>query len=321
MARYIINTSDHSVEMTKPNSTIRIYRISYSDLCRNHMAFTIPNRFIVYILFGKNDEGKDALYIGKSKNGLTNRPTAHEDKYVNWTECFILTQFNAGTFFNDGVIQYLEDLITKQARQTNSYQLTTMVTITGTVNETEREDCREYLEEAYKMLDVLGLDLLTPNKGKIQCDITTPPLLLTEIELKPVEPARPDRVSPIKIVPPDGMYHFHRKVKRMGNQVITGEMKVENRHIYVLPGSTICPIASPALAPGTVKARREEYLSKITNLNQPVLLKDRLEFSSVSSAAVFLLGQQVDGWDLWKNKEGQSIDIYRNKTSSAAKSH
>lgn len=320
MARYIINTSDHTVEMAKPNSTILIYRISYGDLCRNHMAFTIPNRFIVYILFGKNDEGKDVLYIGKSKNGLANRPTAHKDKYVNWTECFILTQFKERTFFNDGVIQYLEDLITKQAKQTNSYQLTTIVTNTGTVNETEREDCREYLEEAYKMLDVLGLDLLTPNKGKIKCDIETPAVLPPDTGLKPVEPVKTESAPSVKNTIPDGIYHFSMKIKRMGNRVFTGEMSVENDHIYVLPGSLICPIPSPALAPGTVKTMREEYLSKVPDLNQPVILKERLEFHSVSTAATFLLGQQINGWDLWRNKNGQRIDIYRKQTDSAVRS-
>ena len=65
--------------------------------------------FVVYILLGKNNNGKDVIYVGKSKNGLKNRPTAHEDKYPNWTVCYILTQFKERTFFNDGSIQYLED--------------------------------------------------------------------------------------------------------------------------------------------------------------------------------------------------------------------
>ena len=98
-SRYIIKYNDGAVEMTKPNSTILVYKIPYTNLKAVKPGFVIPNLFIVYILFGKNARGKDVLYVGKSKNGLSNRPTAHGDKYANWYACYILTQFKERTFF------------------------------------------------------------------------------------------------------------------------------------------------------------------------------------------------------------------------------
>ena len=68
--KYIIRYSGHSVEMSKPSSTVLIYKIPYRDLQLKNYGFEIPNQFIVYILFGKNNKGMDAVYIGKSKKAL-----------------------------------------------------------------------------------------------------------------------------------------------------------------------------------------------------------------------------------------------------------
>lgn len=97
--RYMTRYFGRSVEMSKANSSILVYRFPYQNLKSKESSFEIENPFVVYILLGKNNNGKDVIYVGKSKNGLKNRPTAHEDKYSNWTECYILTQFKERTSF------------------------------------------------------------------------------------------------------------------------------------------------------------------------------------------------------------------------------
>ena len=57
--KYTIRYSGHSVEMSKPSSTVLVYKIPYRDLKLKNYGFEIPNQFIVYILFGKNIAGKD----------------------------------------------------------------------------------------------------------------------------------------------------------------------------------------------------------------------------------------------------------------------
>ena len=112
--KYNIKYNGRSVEMTKPNSTMIVYKIPYADIEKKKIGVLIPNQFIVYILYGSNPHGKDMIYVGKSKNGIASRPTAHKNKYEAWTTCFILTQFKERTFFNDGTIQYLEDSLNKR---------------------------------------------------------------------------------------------------------------------------------------------------------------------------------------------------------------
>ena len=224
-SRYIIKYNDGAVEMTKPNSTILIYKIPYTNLKAMKPGFVIPNLFIVYILFGKNTRGKDVLYVGKSKNGLANRPTAHGDKYANWSYCYILTQFKERTFFNDGTIQYLEDVLNHRINELNLYHNTTVTTSSGTANTDDVENCDDYLAEVYKMLDILGLDLITKSEE-------------AEAEKDVEESERGYRASDRAKIP-DSIYYFARKVKRFGNTFLRGEMRVKSGTFILLKGSDV----------------------------------------------------------------------------------
>lgn len=169
MAKYNIKcTKNMCIEMSKPNSSILIYKFPYKTLKSRQYDIEISNRFIVYILFGKNENGKDIIYVGKSKNGIDTRPAAHEDKNSNWTDCYILTNFKERTFFNDGTIQYLEDKIRRKIDELGTYINTTNQTIQDTANHSEKEDCNEFLDEAYKMLYVIGLDLISISKKTVE---------------------------------------------------------------------------------------------------------------------------------------------------------
>ncbi|MBR1612848.1 MAG: hypothetical protein IJ671_04845 [Succinivibrio sp.] len=160
--RFRIHCSDKKcLEVSKATSTTLVYKVAYNQLKDRSHDLDISNRFIVYILFGKNMHGKDFIYVGKSKNGIDNRPTSHEDKNSNWDMCYILTNFKERTFLNDGTIQFIEDSIQKQINKTERFQNTTKTTSTDTANSSEEDDCRAFLDEAYEMLNVLGLDLIT----------------------------------------------------------------------------------------------------------------------------------------------------------------
>ena len=52
--KYNIKYNGRSVEMTKPNSTMIVYKIPYVDIEKKKIGVLIPNQFIVYILYGNN---------------------------------------------------------------------------------------------------------------------------------------------------------------------------------------------------------------------------------------------------------------------------
>lgn len=283
--RYIIRYLGRSIEMSRANSSMLIYRIPYQNLSSKDEVFTIENPFIVYILYGKNDIGRDVLYVGKSKNGLKNRPTSHENKYDSWTYCYVLTQFKERTFFNDGTIQYLEDRLNKIVNDVGGYDNTTNKTNSGTANTSDEEDCDEYLDEAIQMLDVLGLDIITHKTDEADDDI-------------------PDDVSGDNSVIPDGKYYMKRKLKRMGGKTITAEMQVSNGRFIVLKGSKICEIDGPGVKDYIIIKRNEAMIDK-------GVLKEDIILDSPSAAGSFVVGAACNGWISWKCEDGNIIDIFR----------
>lgn len=157
---YTVEINDNnSITVSKPSSTTLCYRINYSELKSGEHGLEIKNPFIVYILHGKNYEGKDYLYIGKSKNGILNRPQSHENMNIKWDMCYVLTQFVERTMLNDGTLQYIEDIITEKAKETKCFEVKTKQTTKGAANKSDKYMCKLFLEDVLDMLDILGLDL------------------------------------------------------------------------------------------------------------------------------------------------------------------
>lgn len=286
--KYILKYNNGSVEMTKPNSTMLIYKIPYNAIQSKNSGFIVPNRFIVYILFGKNSHGKDMVYVGKSKNGIENRPTAHKDKFDNWTTCYVLTQFKERTFFNDGTIQYLENELNSRVEEVGLYNNTTINTTTGTANTDDMEDCDDYLAEAYIMLDVLGLDLIS-NSEEAEAD---------EDMIESL--TRPEA----RKVVPNGTYYFGRKLKRLNNAVLKAEMQVKDGKFILLAGSQVTLDTGIGLAPNI------DLLRNQASIEDGILLED-VEMDSPSAAGEFVIGAACNGWTSWLTKDGEKIDKFR----------
>ena len=288
LSNYVVKMNGKAVELTKPNSTMLIYKIPYKDIEKGNVGFIIQNKFIVYILYGKNDVGRDMVYVGKSKNGIKYRPTAHRDKYNQWSTCFVLTQFFERTFFNDGTIQYLEDTLNHRINETGLYINTTVSTTSGTANRDDVSYCEEYLEEAYKMLDILGLDLQTNSEEeKADNDVGCNSLSKTASV-------------------PDGIYYFSRRIKRLNNALLKGTMRSEKGKFILLAGSDVALEAGIGLSPNVDELRNK------ANIENGKLMEDVVMYSP-SACGEFIIGSSCNGWTNWFNDKNEMIDIYRKK--------
>lgn len=284
--KYIVKRIGRTVEISEATSSLLVYRIPYQNLSSGvDETIKIKNKFIVYILFGESTEGQDVIYVGKSTNGLKNRPTSHDDKFDNWTYCYILTQFEERTFFNDGTIQYIEDQVNKKVNDLGHYRNTTKVTNAGTANSFDMEDCDAYLVKAYEMLDVLGLDLIT----------------YAEDSDSDADNESSDESGTV----PEGIYTLSRKLKRWGNKITKAKMQVAGGKYIVLAGSDVCPNEGKGLL-DVVRIKRTNAEIIDNKLHADVV------FNSPSGAASFVIGGAINGWNYWKNAAGEKIDIYRN---------
>lgn len=162
--KYIVSVQDnHILTVSKPTSKTLVYRVPYQNL----KDCIVDNRFIVYILVEEKMDEKDLIYVGKSKNSTSTRPTSHTDK-ANWTYCYILTTIVDNTFLNDGVYQYVENKICEKINECEKFQNTTLQTNVNTTNSFEEIFCRDFLEETIEMLEILGLTFEKSNQEKMR---------------------------------------------------------------------------------------------------------------------------------------------------------
>lgn len=145
MSTYNITRKGLGYIISKPLSTIKIIRLPYDNI----KSFDYQS-FLVYILVKNNN-----IYVGKSKNGVLNRPTSHTN---NWDLVYFI--IDESNLFNDGIIQYLENAINNKINLTDAYNNQTQLTNRDTINESEYEYISHELIEIYYMLYALGLDLI-----------------------------------------------------------------------------------------------------------------------------------------------------------------
>jgi len=100
---------------------------------------------------------------------------------------------------------------------------------------------------------------------------------------------------------PNGEYYLSEYRNNFGN--ITATMKVLDGVFTVLKGSTCAPTEEEVWLP---ESRR---IAQIENN----ILMENVDCNSPSTAGWIPLGKSNNGWLVWKNKEGEPIDIYRNK--------
>lgn len=109
---------------------------------------------------------------------------------------------------------------------------------------------------------------------------------------------RSDKVDRALI--PNGEYLVERNVKGFGK--VSGKMRVEDGAFTVLKGS----VCAPSKEGWSPEARR------MAVIRDNILLEDVVT-NSPTTAAWIILGNRVNGWMVWKDKDGNLIDIYRNK--------
>ncbi len=104
--------------------------------------------------------------------------------------------------------------------------------------------------------------------------------------------------QPSKPVIPDGMYYLNRKVKGFGE--ISGTMEVKNGKYIVKAGSKCAPFSPKYknVAVEKVRAKAVDTYNKV---------KIDIECSSVSGAAVLLIGNSANGNSEWKDESGKTI--------------
>lgn len=157
-----------TAELSNQNGkAIKIPRIEVNECKRDDLR-----KAGVYFLFCKNNNEKDAVYIGESEN-IHKRLVQHIQDYNAEKEEFYWTTavLFLGRDLNKALIRYLEDRFVTIAKGTKRFTVLTKNTYSKTVmKESQIAAMEEFIDNVKILINALGYNVLEP---KTNIQITT----------------------------------------------------------------------------------------------------------------------------------------------------
>ncbi|MDY3195494.1 MAG: GIY-YIG nuclease family protein [Paracholeplasma sp.] len=229
-----------------------------------------------YILLGRDDDGSHAVYIGETEN-LYDRLVSHKREKDFWDSVYTIQ--NLGGTFDKAHLTYLEQLMIEKAKVTDRYRVLNGNKGKKTrIPESKMNECLIYFDTIQTLVKALGFHLFMP-----------------EIEERE------------KIV--SNKFYFQSKDNEWNAQGVFIDEKM-----IILKGS----IARKEPTKHKINSREHKFRDKLIDEGVIKLENNRLIFSkdyafaSPSTAAdVVSLGSN-NGWTVWKDIDGKTLnDVYR----------
>ena len=108
----------------------------------------------VYLLFGKDEEGKDQVYIGEAESTLK-RLNQHLTQKDFWNETIVFISKDEN--LNKAHIKYLENRLHEIAKSAKRYIIENTSTPTlSSISESDRAEMEEFIENIKMLVNTLG---------------------------------------------------------------------------------------------------------------------------------------------------------------------
>jgi len=108
----------------------------------------------IYLLLGKNDEGKDLVYIGEAET-ILKRLNQHLAQKDFWNEAIIFVSKDDN--LNKAHIKYLESRLFEIASQTKRYKIENSISPTqSSISESDRAEMEEFIDNIKMLVNTLG---------------------------------------------------------------------------------------------------------------------------------------------------------------------
>jgi hypothetical protein len=234
----------------------------------------------VYLLFGKNEQGKDQVYIGEAESILKRLHQQLNQKDF-WNEAIVFISKDEN--LNKAHIKYLENRLHDIAKSSNRYTIDNSVNPTqSSISESDRAEMEEFIDYIKMLVNTLGHKVFDEKR-----------------EIKQNQ----KQVS------------FFIKATRGAE----GQGEQTSDGFLVLKSSKAAAKVVNSLTSSLINYRNkliEENV--IVNKGEHYEFTDDFIFSSPSAAASIILGRNANGLTEWKNKEGVSlkeIESLTNKTT------
>lgn len=223
----------------------------------------------VYLLFGKDDDGKDKVYIGEAETILKrlNQQLTSKD-FWNETIVFISKDDN----LNKAHIKYLENRLHEIAKTANRYKVDNSVVPTqASISESDRAEMEEFIEYIRLLVNTLGHKVFEEKR-----------------EFKPIQKQA----------------IFFIKAARGAD----GQGEPTSDGFVVFKGSKAAATTVNSLTPNFV-AFRQKLIDEgvLIDKGEHLEFTDDYIFSSPSTAAIMVMGRNANGLSEWKSKDGKTL--------------
>jgi Domain of unknown function (DUF4357) len=244
----------------------KIPRIKVKD-CSDRVDLTTSTG--VYLLFGKDDDGKDQVYIGEAETILKrlNQQLTSKD-FWNETIVFISKDDN----LNKAHVKYLENRLHEIAKSANRYKVENSIIPTqSTISESDRAEMEEFIEYIKLLVNTLGHKVFEEKR-----------------EFKPKQKQA----------------IFFIKAARGAD----GQGEPTSDGFVVFKGSKAAASIVNSMTSNFITYRQKLIDEGVLVAKGDFFeFKDDYIFSSPSTAAVMVMGRNANGLTEWKTKDGKTL--------------
>lgn len=234
----------------------------------------------IYLLFGKDQDGKELVYIGEAETVL-NRLNQHLAQKDFWNESIVFVSKDEN--LNKAHIKYLENRLYDIATKVNRYKVeNSNIPTLSSISESDRAEMEEYIENIRLLVNTLGHKVFE-EKREIQAEL----------------------ISNI----------FHINAARGANA--TGEPNSDG--FLVFKGSKASKDTVPSLSNSFINLRNNLIEKGIlVEFPEYYQFSEDYIFTSPSLAAATVMGRNANGLTEWKLQGGKTLKEYENPENNVA---
>jgi hypothetical protein len=258
------------------------------NLVKNLKEWTEAQRPGVYFLFGLDENGDEAVYIGESEN-IFERLVQHvsDSKKDFWDEVIFFTSKDEN--LTKAHVKFLESRLTLLAKEANRYKV-----LNGNnpqqskLPRGDRDSMEEFINNIKILIGALSHKVLEPIYKQSNTTATTSEILENKNE-------------PININNP--IIELFLNIKNINSQAILTE-----EGIVVKKGSEafLSEKGSLGITYKNLRKKLKEERILIENNNKLIFTQDYL-FSSLSQAAAVIVGYAINGRHSWCLTDGTTL--------------
>jgi hypothetical protein len=233
----------------------------------------------VYLLFGKDDSGKDQVYIGEAESILKrlNQQLTQKDF---WNEAIVFISKDEN--LNKAHIKYLENRLHDIAKSANRYTLDNSIVPTqSSISESDRAEMEEFIEYIKMLVNTLGHKVFEEKR---------------EFKAKQRQEL------------------FFIKAARGAD----GQGEPSSDGFVVFKNSKAAATIVNSMTPNFITYRQKLIDEGVlVDKGEYFEFSDDYIFSSPSTAAVMVMGRNANGLAEWKNRDGITLKDFETNDRAA----